>query len=593
MKPYEPPLRDIRFVRNELLEFEDHYRRLGRAGDIPGELVDSVVEEAGRFATSVLAPLYRSADEEGCQWRDGEVFTPSGFTSAYRLYVENGWPGIDKPVELGGQGLPSSVGLLVSEIFGSANAAFCAYPGLSHGAIKTIQAHGTDEQKARFLPPLVAGRWTGTMCLTEAHCGSDLGLLRARASVDADGRLRLYGTKIFVSAGDHDLAENIVHIVLARFEDAPPGVKGISLFIVPKHVVGGGALRRNAVACGSIEHKMGLHGSATCTLHFDGAEAELLGPPNKGLACMFTFMNAARIATGQQGVVHAELGLQRSLGYACERLQMRAVPPRYPDKPADPIIVHPDVRRMLLFQRAIAEGGRALIAYASQLLDIAERAPDDDARHDAEELLAFLTPICKGFLTEVGCEAANLALQCYGGHGYIREWGLEQNVRDARISTLYEGTTGIQALDLLGRKVLGSDTRLLCRFTGKVLADLASRPGGQSAPHADELQRLVAEWLELTDALATSASRDAEEIGAASVDYLMYSGYMVLGWLWWRAATAATAALHGATKEEAFYRAKLTTARFYFSRVLTRNRALAMSIRAGAASLAMDEADGL
>jgi hypothetical protein len=352
-----------------------------------------------------------------------------------------------------------------------------------------------------------------------------------------------------------------------------------------------GALCPNTVKCGSIEHKMGLNGSATCTLHFDGAEAELLGPSNKGLACMFTFMNAARIATAQQGVVHAELGLQRSLPYAKERLQMRAVPPRFPEMPADPIIVHPDIRRMLLFQRAIAEGGRALVAYASQLLDDAESASDGGTRQKAEDLLSFLTPICKGFLTEAGFESANLALQCYGGHGYIREWGVEQNVRDARISTLYEGTTGIQALDLLGRKVLGSDQKLLRDFTDRVLADLATRCGGRPTLHSDELRRLVGEWLDLTDAIGAIAANNAEEIGAASVDYLMYAGYIVLAWLWWRADVTARAALDGGAQETAFYKAKLATARFYFARVLPRTRALAASIRAGAASLTMDEVD--
>lgn len=588
MHEYQAPLRDIKFVR-DMLEFDEHYRRLRLTVDTSAELIDSVLAEAARFATSVLSPLNPVGDEAGCTLRDGQVITPPGFKSAYAQYVDDGWGTLDKPPEFGGQGLPSSAGMFVSEIFGGANPSFCAYPGLSSGAIKTLHAHGTVRQQTNYLPFLVNGTWTGTMCLTEAHCGSDLGLLRTRATRREDGSYVLRGEKIFVSAGEHDLSVNIAHIVLARLENAPPGVRGISLFLVPKLVPDSAGWRRNGVACISLERKMGLHGSATCMLAFEGAEAELIGTENRGLACMFTFMNAARLATAQQGVVHAEVGLQKSLAYARERLQMRGSPVRCPQKPADPIISHPDVRRMLLLQRSFAEGGRALIAYASQLLDVTELSTDSQERTRAGNLLSLLTPICKGFVTEAGYESANAALQCLGGHGYIRSWGLEQNVRDARISTLYEGTTGIQALDLLGRKVLGSGGRLLERLVGDIRDDVRRCEAHSDPSHVRQLQDCLDEWLHLSARVAEAADEDPEEVGAASYDYLMYAGYVLLGWMWLRSAAAARGGVEADSADREFCEDKLITARFYFARVLPRTRSLSQTIMAGSTSVVMRE----
>jgi alkylation response protein AidB-like acyl-CoA dehydrogenase len=457
---------------------------------------------------------------------------------------------------------------------------------LSHGAVNTIELHGTDSQKQRFLTPLVEGTWTGTMCLTEAHCGTDLGLLRTKAEPTADGSYQITGTKIFISSGEHDLTENIVHIVLARLPDAPMGVKGISLFIIPKFNVNddGSMGERNTVRCGSIEHKMGIHGNATCVMNFDGAKGYLLGEPNQGLQAMFTFMNTARIGTALQGIAHMELGYQKSLAYAKDRLQMRSVTgPKNPDGPADPIIVHPDVRRMLLTQKALSEGGRMMVAYTGKLVDVIERGADEAERKAAEDMLSFMTPIAKAFLTETGFESANLALQCFGGHGYIKEWGVEQNVRDARIGMLYEGTTGIQALDFIGRKVLGSGGALLQNFTREIHhfckdnAEVA-----ELKEFVEPLQSLNKKWGELTLHIGTKAMENADEAGAASVDYLMFSGYACLAYFWAKAAVKAQAALALETSESEFYQAKLITAQFYYQRILPRTSACEAAILSGA-----------
>ncbi len=588
MPEYKAPLRDIRFTLNELLDMPQHYASLPGAEDATAELVDAILEEGARFAEQELAPLNRVGDTEGCRWEAGEVITPTGFKEAYAKFVDGGWPSLAHDPDLGGQGLPESLGMVINELVGSANWSWSMYPGLSHGAMNTLTEHGTDEQKQTYLTRLIDGRWTGTMCLTEPHCGTDLGLLRTKAEPAEDGSYRISGTKIFISAGEHDLAENIVHIVLARLPDAPAGTKGISLFIVPKFNVNadGSIGERNAVACGSLEHKMGIHGNATCVMNFDGARGFLIGPPHKGLNCMFTFMNTARLGTAIQGLAHAELGFQGSLAYARERLQMRALNgPACPDKPADPIIVHPDVRRMLLTQKAFAEGGRALIYYAAQLVDKTKHASDEE-KAEAETLLALLTPIAKAFLTEVGFESANLGLQCFGGHGYIAEWGMEQNVRDARIAMLYEGTTGIQALDLLGRKVLMSQGETLKAFTRIVHRFCKDNEGNaEMAPFVGELAKLNKEWGELTLQIGMKAMQNRDEVGAASVDYLMYSGYVVLGYFWARSAQVAQQALAAGRDDAEFYRAKLATAAFYYQRILPRTRGLAATMTAGAESL--------
>ncbi len=593
MTEYKAPVRDMQFVMYELLGYEEHYKSLPGGDDASPDVVGAIIEESAKFCENVLAPLNAVGDKEGCTWNDGEVTTPTGFKDAYRQYVEAGWPSMTHSTEFGGQGLPESLGSVLSEMAGTANWSWTMYPGLSHGAMKTLELHGTDEQKATYLTKLVEGSWTGTMCLTEAHCGTDLGILRTKADPNDDGSYRISGTKIFISAGEHDLAENIVHIVLARLPDAPEGTKGISLFIVPKFLPddSGNVGERNAMSCGSIEHKMGIHGNATCVLNFDGARGYLIGPPNKGLNCMFTFMNTARLGTATQGLAHAELGYQISTRYARERLQMRSLSgPKNPDGPADPIIVHPDVRRMLLTQKAFAEGGRMLIYYAAQLVDVEHHTTDKEQKEQAAELLALLTPIAKAFLTETGFESANLALQCFGGHGYIREWGAEQNVRDSRISMLYEGTTGIQALDLLGRKVLMSQGETLRRFTKVIHKFCEANKNNEAAKELIEpLAELNKEWGELTMHIGMAALQNPEEVGAASVDYLMYSGYVTLAYFWARAALVAKEKMGGA--DDSFYDAKVKTARFYFQRLLPRTRGLVASIKSGADSLMAMEVD--
>jgi len=543
----------------------------------------------------VLSPLNQIGDSQGCKFENGVVTTPDGFKEAYQQYVEAGWPSLPHKPEFGGQGLPESLGIVINEMVGTANWSWSMYPGLSHGAMATIEEHGTDEQKNTYLTKLISGEWTGTMCLTESHCGTDLGMLRTRAEPQDDGSYSLTGTKIFISAGEHDMAENIVHIVLARLPDAPAGTKGISLFIVPKFVpdADGNVAERNGVNCGSIEHKMGIHGNATCVINFDGAKGFLIGPPNRGLNCMFTFMNAARIGTAIQGLVHAEVGFQGSLAYAKDRLQMRALTgPKNPEGPADPIIVHPEVRKMLLTQKAIAEGGRAMCYYTAMLVDTTSKSQDESEREDADQLLALLTPIAKAFLTELGFECANHGMQIFGGHGYIAEWGMEQNVRDSRISMLYEGTTQIQALDLLGRKVLMTQGASLRKFT-KIIHKFCKEESGNKAlkPFVKQLSEMNKEWGDLTLKIGMKAMKNRDEVGAASVDYLMYSGYVTMAYLWLRMAKVAQEKLDSGADEADFYKAKMITTRFYFERILPRTRALVETMLSGADNLmAMDEA---
>ncbi|HSH48523.1 MAG TPA: acyl-CoA dehydrogenase C-terminal domain-containing protein [Halomonas sp.] len=589
MPDYQPPFRDLRFVMDEMFDYPAHYARLPGGDDASPDVISAVLEEGGRFAREVLLPLNQSGDEQGCRLDGHDVTTPEGFKEAYRLYVESGWPSLAADPAHGGQGLPHSLAMVMSEMICSSNLAWGMYPGLSQGAADALRHHGTDEQKAIYLTRLVEGTWSGTMCLTEAHCGTDLGLIKTRAVPDADGGYAISGTKIFISAGEHDLAENIVHLVLAKLPDAPEGSKGISLFVVPKYLPAsdGGPGARNGVTCGALEHKMGIHGNATCVLNFDAARGYLVGPPNRGLACMFTMMNAARIGVGIQGLGLMETSFQNSLAYARERLQMRALSGvKAADKPADPIIVHPDVRRMLLTQKAFAEGGRMLVLYVGQLVDAVEKSTDEDERERAESLLGVLTPIVKAFLTETGFEATSEGMQVFGGHGYIREWGMEQLVRDARITRLYEGTTGIQALDLLGRKVLMDQGESLKVFTKEIHRFCQAEENASGmAEFVRPLAKLNKEWGEMTMAVGMQAMSDREEVGAASVDYLMYSGYVTLAYLFARAASTAGAALEAGSGEAAFYRAKINTARFYFERLLPRTRAHREMIQAGGESL--------
>ncbi|MFZ5654358.1 MAG: acyl-CoA dehydrogenase C-terminal domain-containing protein [Pseudomonadota bacterium] len=589
MPQYRVPVRDMKFVREEVLDFPSLWQRLPGCGELTAEFAGDIYQAVARLCEEVLAPLWRSGDEEGCTWSPAGVRTPAGFREAYARYREGGWPALTGPVEYGGQGLPPSLESVLNEFVGTANWAWSMYPFLAKGGRLTITAHGDDAVKRQYLPKLISGEWTATMCLTEAHAGTDLGILRTKAEPAADGSYRINGTKIFISSGEHDLVDNILHIVLARLPDAPPGTKGISLFLVPKRLpdADGNAGASNGVSCGAIEHKMGIHGNATAVLHFENARGFLLGEPNRGLNAMFTFMNIARIGTAVQGVAHAELALQGAVRYARERLQMRAATgPVNPDGPADPIIVHPDVRRMLLTIKAFAEGTRLLIQALAYEVDRAYLAPTEEERRAAGDLLALLTPIAKGFCTEVGFEAASLGIQVFGGHGYIRESGMEQNLRDARIGMIYEGTNGIQAIDLLGRKVLASRGALLAPWLQQIAAfgrDCSTEAG--MAEFTRPLGELIAEWEGLTRDIGARAAQDPDEMGAAAFDYLMYAGYVSLAYLWARAARVAQRALAAGTGEAAFYRAKLQTAAFYFQKVLPRTRALVAGMQNGARTL--------
>ncbi len=592
MSQYKAPLRDLEFVRNELLNMDHFYAESERWSEVSADLCNAILDEAAKFSENVLAPLNSVGDQQGCTLDADDVTTPKGFKEAYQQFVEGGWPALEGPSEFGGQDLPKSLSLAVTEMVGTANWAWGMYPGLSRGACHTIYEHGTDEQKQHYLPKLLEGGWTGTMCLTEAHCGSDLGMLRCKAEPNADGSYNISGTKIFISSGDHDLSENIIHIVLARLPDAPEGTKGISLFIVPKFKLNadGSAGERNALSCGSLEEKMGIHGNATCVLNFDGATGFLLGPANRGLNCMFTFMNTARIGTALQGLAHAEFSYQNSLVYAEDRLQMRSLSgPKAPDKPADPIIVHPDVRRMLLTQKAFAEGGRMMLYYVALFSDALTIAKTEEDKQQLENLLALLTPIAKAFMTETGFEAANLGMQIFGGHGYIREWGMEQNVRDSRIAMLYEGTTGIQALDLLGRKVLLSGGKVLQEALGPMLEFCENNKGREDmTDFIGPLSKVLSEWKTLTEKIGAAAMSNPDEVNAACVDYLMYSGYACYAFLFARAAKIARIKLAEGTEDKQFYEAKLYLAQFFYQRLLPRTAALAQTMTSGVGNL-LDE----
>jgi alkylation response protein AidB-like acyl-CoA dehydrogenase len=588
MSRYAAPLREMRYVLFDVLKAETFFNTLPGAEHANRELVDAVLEEAAKFNEQVLAPLNKTGDQEGCHWNAGTVTTPKGFKEAYVQFVDGGWSGLTAPEAYGGQHLPEIVGAIVKEMIDSANLSWGTYPLLSHGATEALKHHGEEWQRDAFLKPIVEGRWTGTMCLTEPHCGSDLGLLKTKAEPAADGMYRVSGTKIFITAGEHDLTENIVHLVLARLPDAPPGTKGISLFIVPKFKTArdGTMGERNTLSCGSIEHKMGIKASATCVMNFDGAEGYLIGQANRGLNAMFTMMNTARLAVGLQGLGLIERAYQNALFYARDRQQMRSLSgPKRPDKPADPLIVHPDIRRMLLTQKAFVEAGRALTYRAIMLVDAFERSTDAEAKKNADDLLGFLTPIVKAVMTELAVECTYHALQIYGGHGYIAEWGMEQLARDARITTIYEGTTGIQALDLLGRKTLQSQGAGLKLFLTEI-ADFAAANAGNAdvAEFIPVLTQLAGQWQELTVHVGKASMANPEELGAASVDYLFYSGYVALAYF--SAKLVAHARPHG----DAFLKNKLDTARFYFTRILPRAAAHASAIRAGAATLmSMDE----
>ncbi|UEM21853.1 acyl-CoA dehydrogenase C-terminal domain-containing protein [Skermanella mucosa] len=596
MPTYKAPLDDVRFVLNEVFA-------VGRLAELPGhedhtpDLIEAVLEEGAKFAENELQPLNRSGDEEGCHYENGVVRTPTGFKEAYARFIEGGWTGVSCDPDYGGQGLPHVVNFILEEFICSANLSFGMYPGLSHGAYNALSLHGTDELKRAYLPKLVDGTWSGTMCLTEPHCGTDLGMIRTRAVPDGsgDGSYSITGTKIFISAGEHDLTENILHLVLAKLPDAPAGTRGISLFLVPKFLPreDGTPGMRNGVMCGSIEHKMGIKASSTCVMNFEGAKGWLVGQPHKGMRAMFTMMNAARLGVGIQGLGLAEVSYQNAVTYARERLQGRSLTgAKAPDKPADPIIVHPDVRKTLLTMRAHTEGCRALAAWVGMNIDVSIKHPDPEVRREADDLVALMTPVVKAFFTDHGFDATNMGMQLYGGHGYIREYGMEQFVRDARIAQIYEGTNAIQALDLVGRKLPQDMGRLLRRFFHPVSEFLEET---QEDPELLEfvipLAKAFGKLQQATALVAQRGMKNADEAGAASTDYLRMFALVALGYMWLRMVKAAKEKLPEADGRAGFYDSKVKTGRFYMTKLLPQVNGLFLTIMAGSQVLMDMDAD--
>ena len=588
MGQYIAPLRDMQFVLHELLQVEQELKQLPKHADIDADIINQVLEEGGKFTSEVLFPLNHSGDREGCKL-DKEthaVTTPKGFKEAYKQFVEAGWASLSCDPEYGGQGLPIVMNNSFYEMLNSSNQAWTMYPGLSHGAYECLHEHGTPEQKQLYLPKLISGEWTGTMCLTEPHCGTDLGLLRSKAEPQADGSYKILGGKIFISAGEHDMADNIVHLVLARLPDAPTGTKGISLFIVPKFIpkADGTLGARNPVTCGAIEEKMGIHANSTCQINLDNATGWLIGQPNKGLNAMFVMMNAARLGVGMQSLGLTEVAYQNALVYAKDRIQMRSLTgPKAPDKPADPIIVHPDVRRMLLTAKAYAEGGRAFTSYVALQIDKELNHPDEAVRQEAADQVALLTPIVKAFITDNGWISTSEAMQVFGGHGFISESGMEQYVRDARINMIYEGTNTIQSLDLLGRKVLMDNGAKLRKFGAQIQAFVEENGTDEAmsefiTPLADIGDKVT----KLTMEIGMKAFQNQDEVGAAAVPYLRVVGHLVYAYFF---AQMAKIALEKQDSGDTFYQSKLATARFYFARLLPETAMLIRQARSGSKSL--------
>lgn len=588
MADYQAPLRDVRFLLNEVFDAPSLWASLPKLSEsVDPETADAILEEAGKIASGVLAPLSREADEQGSRWNDGEVTTPEGFKEAYRTFAEGGWNGLGGDPQYGGMGMPKMLVAQVEEMMQGANMAFGLAPMLTAGAALALNAHGSEELKTRYLPKMYDGTWAGAMDLTEPQAGTDLGIIRTKAEPNGDGSYSLTGTKIFITWGEHDMAENIIHLVLARLPDAPAGTRGISLFLVPKVLVNedGSLGERNAVTCGSIEKKMGIKASATCVMNYDGARGWLVGEPNRGLAAMFTMMNYERLGVGIQGLGAAEASYQSALEYALDRLQSRSPQGTVEkEKAADPIIVHPDVRRMLLTMKALIEGGRAFTTYTASFLDIAKFSEEPAERERADAMVALLTPIAKAFLTDRGLEACVLGQQVFGGHGYVREWGQEQLVRDVRITQIYEGTNGIQALDLIGRKVVANGGKYCEIFAREVAAFIEENAGDPTlTPFLEPLSAALERLDDVTEYVLGAAARNPSELGAASVEYLDLFGLTALAFMW--ARMVKTAAPHAETDSSGFYSGKLKTARFFYSRLLPRTVSLSESIRSGAGDM--------
>lgn len=579
---YQAPLRDMQFVLYELLKGDEILPALPGYEDATRDIMDAMLTEGAKLAQNVIAPTNTNGDRQGCHYdpESKNVTTPDGFKEAYKQFAEAGWTALSAPVEYGGQGMPHTLNTLAEEMMCSANLSLGMYPGLTHGAVNALIGYGTNEQKDYFLPRLISGEWTGTMCLTEPHCGTDLGLIRTKAEPQADGSYAISGTKIWITGGEHDLVDNIIHLVLAKLPDAPGGSKGISLFLVPKVLEDGS---RNPAFCGGLEHKMGIKGSATCVMNFEEAKGWLIGEPHKGLQAMFVMMNSARLMVGLQGLGVAEAAYQVSLGFAKDRLQSRSLAgPKAPDKPADPIIVHPDVRRMLLRQKATIEGSRALAYFTALNLDIAHTAEDPAEREHADDMVQLLTPVVKAFLTDEGFFCANDGLQLMGGSGFTQDWPLEQLVRDARITRIYEGTNGIQALDLVGRKIGMNGGRALKRFFAMLDGFINDNP---QAPHLPQLKAAIARLQKATMWLMQNGMSDREQAGSAATPYLRLFALTAVGYFWSRMALTAQQQLDAGSSETDFYQAKVHSARFYMDKLLPQTEALLTEIEAGKDSL--------